>query len=290
MKFKGLGVAMVTPMNVDGSIDYTGLEKLTNHMINGGVDYLVVIGTTGESPTLSFDEKLQVLNKVIEVNNNRVPVVFGVGGNNTAAVVQQLKAVESLNIDGILSVSPAYNKPTQKGIIAHFDAVCSATSKDVILYNVPGRTSSNMTAETSITIASKHKNAVAIKEASGDMAQIMQLLKDKPDGFDVISGDDPLTMSMMAHGAIGVISVVGNALPEFMNKMVHNCLENDFREANLYHNKVLDFTSAIFAEGNPAGIKEALKIMGICDNNMRLPVVNVSEQTKKLIDSCLKSM
>ncbi|MES2627816.1 MAG: 4-hydroxy-tetrahydrodipicolinate synthase, partial [Bacteroidota bacterium] len=212
-KFHGLGVAMVTPFSADGKIDFIGLEKLVNHLITNGVNYLVVQGTTGENVTLSSDEKEEVLRFVIEVNKSRVPVVLGVGGNNTAEIVKRLSSLNTNGVDGILSVSPYYNKPTQEGIYQHFKAVLEATTLPVILYNVPGRTGSNMLPATTLRIAKDFKNAVAIKEASGNVEQIMTIIKGKPEGFEVISGDDAITLPLVAAGADGVISVIGNAFP-----------------------------------------------------------------------------
>ena len=284
-----MGVAMVTPMDAGGGIDFIGLEKLTRHLIDGGTNYLVVQGTTGESPVLSWDEKIAVLDKVIEVNAGRIPVVFGVGGNNTVAVVEQLAKVENKAIDGILSVSPAYNKPTQEGIVAHFKAVCAATNHDVILYNVPGRTSSNMTAATTLEIARSCSNAVAIKEASGDLLQITDILRARPAGFEVISGDDPLTYAMMTMGAVGVISVVGNVLPQILSDMVSDCASGDYSKALPTHFDLLDYTSMLFAEGNPGGAKAALNSLQICQEHMRLPLVPISAALRqRIVDETIR--
>lgn len=290
MKYKGLGVAMVTPMLNNGNIDFDGVEKLTKYLIDGGVDYLVVMGTTGESPAVSFEEKLDVLKKIIDVNSGRLPIVFGVGGNNTSAVVEQLKVVEPFDFDGILSVSPAYNKPTQEGIMAHFSKVCSSTTKDVILYNVPGRTASNMLDQTTLTIANQFDNVVAVKEASGNMAQIMNLLRDKGEGFDIISGDDPITLPMMSMGSIGVISVVGNVLPKKLKQMIEFCQDGNFKEACKIHNSLLQITEAFFKDGNPGGAKYALSVLGICQEHMRLPLVSITQSTQETIKECLSEL
>jgi len=280
-KFSGLGVAMVTPFLADGKIDFKGLEKLTNHLITGGVNYLVVQGTTGENVTLSESEKTEVITFVLEVNKGRVPVVLGVGGNNTAEIVAKLSKGLPSGVDGILSVSPYYNKPTQEGIYQHFKAVLQATDLPVILYNVPGRTGSNMLVSTTLRIANDFKNALAIKEASGNVEQIMQLIKDKPVGFDIISGDDGITLPLMAAGAVGVISVIGNALPVQFSALVNACSTGDFAKARKLHYQLYNVYGALFEEGNPGGVKEILKHLNIIDNHMRLPLVPVSENHSK---------
>ena len=283
LRFRGLGVALVTPFRPNGAIDYVALEKLIEHQIAGEVDYLVVMGTTGESVTLANEEKTQLLAQVIEVVRNRVPIVLGVGGNHTAEVVKALEHFDLSNVDGILSVSPYYNKPSQEGIYQHYKAIAQASLLPIILYNVPGRTASNMTAETTLRLAKDFKNIVAIKEASGNLDQISTILKHRPKDFLVISGDDALTLPILALGGDGVISVVGNALPQEFSNLVHAALKGDRETARKEHFKLLEFTTHIFAEGNPAGIKEALKVLGICDNTLRLPLVNVSEATAKKI-------
>ncbi len=275
--FSGLGVAMVTPFLADGKIDFKGLERLTNHLISGGVNYLVVQGTTGENVTLSESEKLEVVNFVIEVNKGRIPVVLGVGGNNTQEIVAKLSKGLPAGVDGILSVSPYYNKPTQEGIYQHFKAILEATKLPVILYNVPGRTGSNMAVSTTLRIANDFKNAVAIKEASGNVEQIMQLIKMKPAGFEIISGDDGITLPLMAAGAIGVISVIGNAFPQQFSAMVNACSTANFAAARTLHYQLFDVYNALFEEGNPGGVKEILKHLNIIDHHMRLPLVPVSE-------------
>lgn len=282
-KFRGLGVAMVTPFTADGKVDFVGLEKLVNHLINGGVNYLVVQGTTGENVTLSSDEKEEVVRFVIEVNKGRVPVVLGVGGNNTEDICKKLKNLNTAGIDGILSVSPYYNKPTQEGIYQHFKAVLSSTTLPVILYNVPGRTGSNMAVSTTHRIARDFKNAVAIKEASGNVEQIMAVVKGAPEGFEVISGDDGITLPLVAAGVSGVISVIGNAFPSQFSQLVDLALKGDFAAARKIHYQLFDVYGALFEEGNPGGVKEILQYLNICDNHMRLPLVPVSEaHSKKL--------
>lgn len=279
--FKGVGVALVTPFNADKTIDFESLKNLVELQIKGGTDYLVVQGTTGESPVLSQEEKQLVLETVIKQNNGRLKVVYGVGGNNTVEVGKLFKKIPK-GVDGILSVSPYYNKPSQKGIIEHFKYISSCTELPIILYNVPGRTSSNMSADTTLELA-KMKNIVAVKEASGDMEQIMDLLRLKPEGFGIISGDDPLTFPMLTMGAEGVISVVANAYPEAFSKMVHSGLNANYEEAKNIHFDLLDVTKMLFEEGNPAGVKEALQYRSICTNELRLPLLKVSEQLAEKI-------
>lgn len=283
--FSGTGIAMVTPFNADKQVDFTALEKLTNHLVDNGVDYLVVMGTTGESATLTKNEKLAVLNRVIKINNGRCQIVYGLGGNNTMALAKEM---EEMNIDGVsafLSVSPYYNKPTQEGIYQHYKALSQASPLPIILYNVPGRTGSNMSAETTLRLAHDFSNIVAIKEASGNMEQVMQIINERPDDFSVISGDDNLTYPMIALGGDGVISVSGQAYPAMFSKMVSNALNASFTEARETHYKLFAFTQLLFAEGNPGGIKAALEKLGICDDHMRLPLYPISVDTrKKLMD------
>lgn len=284
-QFKGLGVAMVTPFQANGEIDFSALEKLTKFLIDGGVDYLVVQGTTGESPVLNHSEKQATLNCVAKINNGQLPIVFGIGGNNTAKVIDDLKTFDLSKVAAILSASPYYNKPTQAGIEAHYSAIADSTDKKIILYNVPGRTSSNVLASTTLKLAKKHSNIIAVKEASGDLEQVMNIIQNKPEGFLVISGDDALTMPFIAAGGDGVISVVGNAFPHIFKAMVKAGLEDDNNTARKHHYTVLPVISSLFAEGNPGGIKESLADLGIMENNMRLPLVNISEELKEKIIS-----
>lgn len=284
-KFKGLGVAMITPFKADHSIDFAALEKLTNFLIDGKTDYLVVQGTTGESPVLSKKEKQEVLDCVAKTNNGRLPIVFGIGGNNTAAIIEDLKSFDLSEVDAILSASPYYNKPTQEGIYQHYAAIAQATDKDIILYNVPGRTASNVEAGTTLRLAAAFENIIAVKEASGSMEQIMDIIRQKPEGFLVISGDDAITLPIIAVGGDGVISVVGNAFPHAFGKMVHFALNNNFAEANRYHYGILPIISHLFAEGNPGGIKESLTDLGIIQPHMRLPLVKISDTRKEQIVS-----
>jgi 4-hydroxy-tetrahydrodipicolinate synthase len=279
--FIGSGVALVTPFKRDFTIDFDGLKKLVQLQLDGGIDFLVVQGTTGESPTLSGDEKKKVLECVQEVNQGKLKIVFGVGGNNTVVVGETLKTLPA-GIDGILSVSPYYNKPTQSGIIAHYTYLAQCTDLPIILYNVPGRTGSNMTAETTLKL-SEISNIVAIKEASGNFEQIMEIIRCRPEGFGVLSGDDALTMSLVASGADGVISVVANAFPERFSTMVKCALQGDFLNARLEHYQLLQVTKMLFEEGNPGGVKVALNRRGIMDETMRLPLQVVSAGLRQRI-------
>lgn len=282
-RFRGLGVALVTPFRANGAIDHAGLEKVIEHQITGGIDYLVVMGTTGESVTLSAEEKKLVLSQAIELVRNRIPIVLGIGGNNTAEVVEQLKSYDLSGVDGILSVSPYYNKPTQEGIYQHYRALAQASLLPILLYNVPGRTMSNITADTTLRLARDFKNIVGIKEASGNLDQIGTILKHRPKDFLVISGDDALTLPILALGGDGVISVVGNALPQQFSTLVHAGLKGDLATARKEHFKLLELMTYLFLEGNPGGIKEALKVLGLCDHHLRLPLVPVGEATAKKI-------
>lgn len=277
-KLRGLGVAMVTPFRKDGSVDFAGLKKLTAHLIEGGADYLVVQGTTGESVTLTKEEKQEVLDAVLEANNGTKPIVLGLGGNNTYELVQQLSRLDTDGIDAILSVTPYYNKPTQNGLVEHYKALSEASKIPIVLYNVPGRTAVNMMPDTVARIAFECKNIIGIKEASGSVEQIMNVINVTPKEFMVISGDDALTLPLLAAGCDGVISVVGNAFPKEFSQMINAALNNNFEEARAIHYKLLDLIHLLFAEGNPAGIKEVLAHLDICENYLRLPLVPVSEK------------
>lgn len=281
--FVGSGVALVTPFNDDMSIDFSALRKLVNYQIDNGTDFLVVQGTTGESPTLSKEEKLEVLKVVQEENNGRLKVVFGVGGNNTVEVGNFLKELPTEGLDGILSVSPYYNKPTQQGIIEHYKYVASCTPLPIILYNVPGRTGSNVSASTTLELA-KIDNVVAMKEASGDFSQIMEIVQNKPEGFDVLSGDDAITMPMMAVGVAGVISVVANAYPKRFSQMVHATKEDNMNLAREAHYDLLPVTHMLFEEGNPGGVKVALERHGIMKPIMRKPLYPISQDLRSRIE------
>tara|TARA_B100000963_G_scaffold61643_1_gene49582 strand:+ start:619 stop:1509 length:891 start_codon:yes stop_codon:yes gene_type:complete len=278
-KFNGTGVALVTPFKKDGEVDYSALEKLVEFQIQNGVNYLVVQGTTGESVTLTDQEKISVLEFVIEINKERLPIVLGIGGNNTNLVIEQINQFSNYKIDGILSVSPYYNKPSQEGIYAHYKALSKASSLPIILYNVPGRTSSNISPDITLKLANECENIVAIKEASGDLEQIMQIILNKPDGFLVISGDDALTLPHLAIGGDGVISVVANAFPKRFSTMVSSILKGDLDLAKQKHYELFEIIKYLFADGNPGGIKYVLKLINICEDNMRLPLVNINEKT-----------
>jgi len=276
---------MVTPFSANGSVDYDGLTSLTEHLINGGVDYLVVQGTTGESATMNLKEKQDVLEHVKKINAGRKPIVFGHGGNNTAALVEGFKNFDWNGVDAILSASPYYNKPTQEGIYQHYKALNEATPRPIILYNVPGRTSSNITASTTLRMANDFENIIAVKEASGDLGQISQILKSCPADFTVLSGDDPLVVPHIAVGGHGVISVIGNALPKTFSTMTHQALNGDYENARQLHLRLLVGIDMLFAEGNPGGIKAALKARGICGDTVRLPLVNISSELYNKIEA-----
>ena len=284
--FTGTGVAMVTPFAQDGSVDYSALQRLTNHLIDGRVEYLVVLGTTGESATLSPDEKAKVIETIFETTDGRVPIVLGAGGNNTANVCKQ---VESFTLKykpaGILSVSPAYNKPSQEGIYQHFKAVAGSTDISIILYNVPGRTSSNMSAETTLRIAHDFDHVVAIKEASANIDQCMEIIAGKPEGFELLSGDDILTLLLASLGSDGVISVIGNALPGPFSDLTRAALAGDFAQARLLHYQLMNLMNLNFKEGNPMGVKMLMSLLGICGIDVRLPLVKGSEDLKKQMEA-----
>jgi len=276
-KLKGVGTAIVTPFHKDGAIDFKSFEKLIEYQIKGNINYIVALGTTGESVTLSKDEKVAVINFVVETVAGRVPVVMGLGGNNTREVVNTVKSTEFDGIDAILSVSPYYNKPQQRGIFLHYKAIADVCPVPVIIYNVPGRTGANITADTTLKIANDIENVIGVKEASGNIAQCMQILKNKPKDFLVISGDDALTLPLMSLGADGVISVIANAFPTEFSEMAQLCFKGNFKKAQEIHYKLIDIIDAIFAEGSPGGIKAVLEIKKLCSNNFRLPVVGVSK-------------
>lgn len=289
MQFKGTGVALVTPFNTNGSIDESGLRKLVNYQIDNGTDFLVVQGTTGETATLTIDEKERVLAIVIEENKGRVPVVLGLADNNTAALVKVISTFDNDGVDGFLSASPHYNKPSQRGIIAHFEAIAKVSKKPIILYNVPGRTSSNMTAETTLAL-SKVENIVGVKEASGNMDQVMQILKNAPQDFAVLSGEDALAMPIAAMGGHGVISVVANALPKEFSSMMNATFEGDLAKAKKHHFEMLDITNQFFAEGNPSGIKCCLDLLNICSDTVRLPLTTVTSNLRRQMEKELEGI
>jgi 4-hydroxy-tetrahydrodipicolinate synthase len=289
-KFQGTGVALVTPFTQDGAIDYPALAKLVEHVIENKVDFLVALGTTAETPTLSTEEKQAVLRFIIQQNNKRVPLVCGAGGNNTAAVIQQLQTWDWNGVDGLLSVVPYYNKPTQEGIYQHFKAIASATPLPIILYNVPGRTVTNMLPATTLRLAQEFKQIVAVKEASGNMAQCMELVQGAAADFAVLSGDDDLVLPQMAIGMHGVISVAANCFTKDFSQMVHLASQGQFEAAKGLHYRLLKGINLLFAEGNPGGVKCVLQEMGMMQDTLRLPLVNVSAATQTQIQDYLKSI
>jgi len=277
-KFKGTGVALVTPFNEDGSIDYPALEKVIEHVIHGNVDYLVVQGTTGESATLSGTEKKQVLAFTRKINRSRLPIVYGLGGNNTQSVLDEMDTIDFSEIDAILSVSPYYNKPSQEGIVAHYRAIADRCPVPVILYNVPGRTASNLTFQTSLQLA-QHPNIIGVKEASGNLEQCMRIVKDKPDDFLLISGDDMITTFMRSIGAEGVISVMANAYPEIMGSIIHG--NATYSKKGTF--SLLDINPLMYEESNPVGVKCLMHHLGICEEHVRLPLLKASPDLSRRI-------
>lgn len=289
-KFKGSGVAIVTPFKSDSSIDFSALGRVVEHIIQGGINYIVVLGTTGESATLTKDEKKAVISYVIEAVNGRVPIVAGVGGNNTQEVINTLRHSDFSGVDGILSVVPYYNKPTQRGLIQHFKSIANCSPVPVIMYNVPGRTGCNMTADTCLELAKECENIAGVKEASGDLSQIMKIIKGKPESFNVISGDDMLTLPVIAAGGAGVISVLANAFPVACSELVNNALKNNYKAAREIQFKYLEIIELLFTEGNPAGVKAMLSILNKCQNNLRLPLVPVSRSTLTRIQKAVEEV
>ncbi|WP_396217879.1 4-hydroxy-tetrahydrodipicolinate synthase [Flavobacterium sp.] len=286
----GTGVALVTPFKKDFSVDTEALTKITNHVIEGGVEYLVILGTTAESATLNAEEKEVVIQTIVAANKGRVSMVLGVGGNNTSKVVEELKTRNLSQFAAILSVSPYYNKPTQEGIYQHFKAVSEASPIPIIVYNVPGRTSSNMLPATVIRLANDFKNIIGIKEAAGDIVQAMKLIQTKPEGFLVISGDDMITLPMVLAGGAGVISVIGEGFPKEFSEMVRLGLNKKVDEAYKLHYKLADSIDMIFEQGNPAGIKEVFKHLGLSENTVRLPLVNVDENLSVRLANFIKNL
>ncbi len=288
-KFEGTGVAVVTPFRNDDSVDFKSMRKLIEHLVEGKAEYIVVLGTTGESATLSKDEKIALISFVVEEVGGRVPVVMGAGGNNTQEVVGFLKQVcDDIPIDGVLSVSPYYNKPSQEGIFCHYKEVAAACDLPVIMYNVPGRTGVNMNSSTTLRLAREVKNIAGIKEASGNFNQINHILKDKPSGFIVLSGDDPLAVPMVSLGASGVISVSANSYPLEFSQMIRHALAGKFKKAQVIQNALLDIMDAHFVEGNPAGVKASLSVKNLIDYNLRLPLTPVSKATYEKIGQLVK--
>ncbi len=285
--FKGTGVALITPFTDSLAVDFKALEKMVNHVIadGKGVDYIVALGTTGETATLTESEKKEVFSCIREVNNKRVPLVAGFGGNDTHKLIKEIEAFDSKGYQAILSASPYYNKPTQEGIFQHYKAVCASTKLPVIIYNVPGRTASNIQAKTCLRIANEIKNAIAVKEASGDIMQCMEIVQARPKNFLVLSGEDALTLPMMSFGMEGVISVAANVWPVEYSSMVRLCMKKDFEAASKIHFKLLQGIHLLFAEGNPAGAKAFLAKKKIIKNKLRLPLVPVSEELMKRVGS-----
>lgn len=282
-KFVGTGVALVTPFNEDKSIDFDGLKKLVNFNIENGIDYLVINGTTGESATITKEEKSQLVDFIAEVNQGRLPLVLGIGGNNTLAVVDELQTRDLSKIDAILSVAPYYSKPTQEGLYQHFKAISEASPLPVIMYNVPGRTSKNMEPETTLRLARDFDNLIAVKEAGNNVQQYLELIKNKPEDFLIISGDDDLALNVVLAGAAGVISVIGQGFPKEFSSLINLGLEGKNKEAYKLHYRLMDVISLIFSENNPAGIKSVLNTRGIIKNKLRLPIVTASESLQKKI-------
>jgi 4-hydroxy-tetrahydrodipicolinate synthase len=289
-RFKGTGVAIVTPFKNDSSIDFAALGRVINHVISGGVNYIVAMGTTGESVTLSKEEKKAIISYVVEAIDNRVPLVVGIGGNNTQETINFIRHSVLTGVDGILSVAPYYNKPTQRGIFQHFKAIATSSPLPIIIYNVPGRTSCNISSETCLELAHECDNIVAVKEASADMSQIMRIIKGKPDSFSVISGDDMLTIPIIAAGGTGVISVLANAFPAQTSELINHSLKNNFKSAREIHFRFLEMIDLLFIDGNPAGVKAMLNVMNICQNTLRLPLVPVSRPVYTRIQKAIEEI
>ena len=280
----------MTPFKNDSSIDFAALGRVVNHVITGGVNYIVVMGTTGESATLTRDEKKAIIAYVAEVNDGRVPLVTGIGGNSTQEVINCIRQSNLTGVDGILSVAPYYNKPNQRGLFQHFKAIATCSPVPVIMYNVPGRTCSNISSETCIELANECENIIAIKEASGDMAQIMRIIRGKPDNFSVISGDDMLTIPIIASGGSGIISVLANAFPAATSELVSNALKSNYKSAREIQLRYLEMIELLFIDGNPSGIKAILSIMNICQNNLRLPLVPVNRTIYTRIQKAIEEV
>ena len=288
--FKGLGIALVTPFNQDGAVDYTALNRLLDYQVDNGADFFCILATTGETPTLTADEKKRIKDMVVQKVGGKMPILVGCGGNNTAAVVEELTTGDYHDVDGSLSVCPYYKKPSQEGLYQHFKAIANATKLPVVLYNVPGRTGVNLSAETTVRLARDCENMVALKEARGSVEQVDEILKNAPRGFDVISGDDALTYPMVACGAVGVISVIGNALPREFSKMIRLEKKGEFEGALKIHHRFTDLFSLLFVDGNPAGVKAMLHQMGYIENVLRLPLVPTRLTTHQRISEILKEL
>jgi 4-hydroxy-tetrahydrodipicolinate synthase len=289
-KLKGMGVALITPFKEDESVDFDALARVVEHQIKNGTDYLVVCGTTAETPTLTEEEKEQIKDFILQVNNGRKPIVLGIGGNNTREVVDKLHHTNLEGVDAILSVTPYYNKPSQEGLYQHYAAIAKATPKPIILYNVPGRTGVNMTASTTLRLASEFNTICAIKEASGNFSQIDDIINKKPKDFMVISGDDAITFPLITLGAVGVISVIGNAFPKEFSRMVRLALQGDYDNARSIHHRFTELIELLFVEGNPAGVKSMLALMGFIENKLRLPLVPNTIKTYETIKQVLNQL
>lgn len=288
--FKGLGLALVTPFKADGSVDYDSLRRLVEFQLAGGADFLCILCTTSETPCLTAEERKAIKDLIVDVNKGRVPVMIGCGGNNTAAIVEELRTADFSGIDAVLSVCPYYNKPSQEGLYQHFKAIATASPLPVVLYNVPGRTGVNMQASTTVRLAGDCDNIIAIKEASGSLEQVDEIIKLKPRRFDVLSGDDALTFSMVASGAAGAISVIGNALPRQVSRMIRLEFRGEYEPARKIHHAFTELYSLLFVDGNPAGVKALLSEMGLIENNLRLPLVPTRITTREKMASILKDL
>lgn len=288
--FKGLGIALITPFKADHSVDFDALKRLVEYQIQNGADFFCILATTGETPCLTAEEKVQIKNLVVELNQGRLPILMGCGGNNTAAIVEEVKNTDWRGIDGLLSVCPYYNKPSQEGLYQHFKAIAEASPLPVVLYNVPGRTGINLKAETTVRLANDCPNIVGIKEASGSLEQVDEIIKNKPARFDVISGDDALTFPMIASGAAGVISVIGNALPKEFSRMIRYEFKGEYEPARKIHHRFTELYSLLFVDGNPAGVKALLHEMGFIENELRLPLVPTRITTMKKMAAILKEL
>ena len=288
--FKGLGIALVTPFKTDGSIDYVALKRLIEYQTDNGADFLCILGTTSESPCLDQEERAEIKRFVVEVNQGRLPVLMGCGGNNTRAVVKELQSFDLRGVDGILSVCPYYNKPSQEGLYRHFKMIADNCPLPVVLYNVPGRTGINLKSETTIRLANDCRNIVAVKEAGGSLEQVDEIIKNKPSHFDVLSGDDALTFPMIASGAAGVISVIGNALPREFSRMIRLEFNGEYEPARKIHHRFTELYSLLFVDGNPAGVKALLHEMGLIENELRLPLVPTRVATVQKMAAILQEM
>ena len=288
--FKGLGIALITPFKADHSVDFDALKRLVEYQIQNGADFFCILATTGETPCLTAEEKVQIKNLVVELNQGRLPILMGCGGNNTAAIVEEVKNTDWRGIDGLLSVCPYYNKPSQESLYQHFEAIAEASPLPVVLYNVPGRTDMNLKDETTVRLANDCPNIVGIKEASGSLEQVDEIIKNKPARFDVISGDDALTFPMIASGAAGVISVIGNALPKEFSRMIRYEFKGEYEPARKIHHRFTELYSLLFVDGNPAGVKALLHEMGFIENELRLPLVPTRITTMKKMAAILKEL